>query len=414
MTGPGNTFVYMKQRKEENDTIFTQDHSQINNLEQGRDISTNFTCHSWSQTTGMILICTDNGEMLLCANNGEYKSYILESPLGKCIDSVYSYSNGFLICAENQFMIFTADDGDERALLRQDGDSIPVIMRDTTSNQLGNNNCTIRGMYANEEEDMIYCATSTGQLLKASIELNCNGVGNNEETKFEYVIGPFHRSEITGLDVCIRKELIATCSRDKTVSIWNYAQKTHEISQVFPEECLTVAFHPSGLHLVIALQDKINICNVLSNSISICKVMLIKGCNEIRFSNGGHLFAAVALEKLIHVYNFYTYDCNERMQFQGHMQRIMSIDWFANDMGFTTCGQDGNIYFYDLYSGQDVGERNRTMDQNRRDVKFSSVVNLPGKPYQFLAVGNEKTIYTESETLKLMPRPTNDVPHPQP
>lgn len=82
----------------------------------------------------MILICTDNGEMLLCANNGEYKSYILESPLGKCIDSVYSYSNGFLICAENQFMIFTADDGDERALLKQDGDSIPVLMRDTTSN----------------------------------------------------------------------------------------------------------------------------------------------------------------------------------------------------------------------------------------------------------------------------------------
>ena len=27
VTGPGNTFVYMKQRKEENDTIFTQDHS---------------------------------------------------------------------------------------------------------------------------------------------------------------------------------------------------------------------------------------------------------------------------------------------------------------------------------------------------------------------------------------------------
>jgi len=32
------------------------------------------------------------------------------------------------------------------------------------------------------------------------------------------------------------------------------------------------------------------------------------------------------------------------------MGRIMSIDWFPNDMGFTTCGQDGNIYFYDLYS----------------------------------------------------------------
>lgn len=96
------------------------------------------------------------------------------------------------------------------------------------------------------------------------------------------------------------------------------------------------------------------------------------------------------------------------------MGRVMSIDWFANDMGFTTCGQDGNIYFYDLYSGTDVGERNRSKDQNRLKVKFSSVVNLPGAPYEFLAVGSEKTIYTETESLKVVPRPTADMPHPSP
>jgi len=33
VTGPNNTYVYMKQRKEENDIFFTHDHSQINNLE---------------------------------------------------------------------------------------------------------------------------------------------------------------------------------------------------------------------------------------------------------------------------------------------------------------------------------------------------------------------------------------------
>lgn len=127
VTGPGNTFVYMKQRKEEqHDTIFTQDHSQINNLEQGRAISTNFTCHNWSQKTGMILICTDNGEMLLCANNGEYKSYILESPLGKPISAVYSFENGFVVCEGKNFIIFKSEDGDERALLRKDGDSLPI------------------------------------------------------------------------------------------------------------------------------------------------------------------------------------------------------------------------------------------------------------------------------------------------
>ena len=69
---------------------------------------------------------------------------------------------------------------------------------------------------------------------------------------FSYVMGPFHRDEITGLDVCIRKELIATCSKDKSVSIWNYATRSHELSHIWQEECLAVAFHPSGLHLIVS------------------------------------------------------------------------------------------------------------------------------------------------------------------
>ena len=82
----------------------------------------------------MILICTDNGEMILCANNGEYKCYILDSPLGMTIDTVHAFENGFLICAENQFMIFQSDDGDERALLTLDGPRLPIVMKDNTAN----------------------------------------------------------------------------------------------------------------------------------------------------------------------------------------------------------------------------------------------------------------------------------------
>lgn len=102
------------------------------------------------------------------------------------------------------------------------------------------------------------------------------------------------------------------------MNIWNYATKTHEISSVFPEECLTLAFHPSGLHLVLALQDKILMCKVLSEEIAHFKNLAIKGCSEIRFNHGGHLFACVSADKNIHIYNFYTYECTERMKFTGH------------------------------------------------------------------------------------------------
>ena len=180
----------------------------------------------------MILICTDNGEMLLCANNGEYKSYILESPLGKPISAVYSFENGFVVCEGKNFIIFKSEDGDERALLRKDGDSLQIQMREPGhANQHGSAKPTILAITANEDDNEIYAITDHGQLISAKIDLNDNDVNSgNYEEKFDYVLGPFHRAEITGLDVCMRKELIATCSRDRTVSIWNYATKTHEAS----------------------------------------------------------------------------------------------------------------------------------------------------------------------------------------
>ena len=229
------------------------------------------------------------------------------------------------------------------------------------------------------------------------------------KAEFDYVMGPFHKDEITGLDVCIRKELIATCSKDRSVAIWNYATRSHELSHTWQEECLAVAFHPSGLHLIVAFGDKISVCNILSNKIWPFKTITLKMCSEIKFASGGHLFACAAKNEVL-VYNFYTVDSPPHMLFTGHLNRVSSIDWFENDLGFTTCGQDGNIYFYDdLYQiGEKSGLRNMNMDKNRKDVRFSCVVNIPGKPYQFLAVGNEQTIYTECEQIKVPPRPTID------
>jgi hypothetical protein len=44
----------------------------------------------------------------------------------------------------------------------------------------------------------------------------------SEDTRYEYVIYPFHIRHITGMDTCIKKKQVATCSFDKTVRVWNY------------------------------------------------------------------------------------------------------------------------------------------------------------------------------------------------
>jgi len=46
-------------------------------------------------------------------------------------------------------------------------------------------------------------------------------------------------------------------------------------------------------------------------------------------------------------------------------------------------------------------------------MKFTSVVNLPGKQYEFVAVGSEKFMFTQTENLKAIPRTSND-PNPTP
>ena len=96
------------------------------------------------------------------------------------------------------------------------------------------------------------------------------------------------------------------------------------------EETFAVAFHPSGFNIVVAYADKVVLMNLLSNSIKEFATYPLKNCKEIRFSNGGHLFACNVNLAHVHVYNFYT---GENLQCKGH-GKIRSIEWFEDDSGF--------------------------------------------------------------------------------
>jgi WD40 repeat protein len=144
---------------------------------------------------------------------------------------------------------------------------------------------------------------------------------------------------------------LVTCSRDKTIRIWNYATKTLEITYPVTEEALAVAFHPSGFHIVVALTDKILMMNVLSKTLNPFKSLQVKACREVRFSNGGHLFAA-AVASNVQIYNFYTgeyppyYVCKAN-------SKVRSIDWFDDDMGFAS-GSYESVYFFDIIALRDA------------------------------------------------------------
>ena len=90
----------------------------------------------------------------------------------------------------------------------------------------------------------------------------------------------FHSSAVVGLDTCLRKPLVATCSSDRSVRIWNYNDRNIDICKHFPEEALSIAFHPSGLHVLVGFSDKLRLMNLLIDDIRVVKEFPIKACRE--------------------------------------------------------------------------------------------------------------------------------------
>lgn len=208
-----------------------------------------------------------------------------------------------------------------------------TVKIESQSSLAQNDSIKIHAMSLAATEDMLYMITDNNQLLKVSI--NLDGSADDNQGNFDYVICSFHSKAITGLDTCIRKELLATSSKDKTIRVWSYQHNTLELMHVANEEIYAIAFHPSGFHIVAALPDKILLMNVLSKKIDQFTHHGAKNCREIQFANGGHLFACVNVNAIT-VYNFYT---NEQVvNYKDHTQKPRCIEWFEDDSGFISCG----------------------------------------------------------------------------
>ena len=78
----------------------------------------------------------------------------------------------------------------------------------------------IKSVDISQGEDTILFTTESRQLIKLSINLE----NKTDDIFYEYLVCPCHSRSIEGMDVCIKKNLVATCSQDKTVKIWSYSQ----------------------------------------------------------------------------------------------------------------------------------------------------------------------------------------------
>ena len=96
----------------------------------------------------------------------------------------------------------------------------------------------IRSISISPSEETLCVTTSSAQLLRMSLVSSdlINSGSDGPKSLFEPLLTPFHNGTIHGLDVCLRKPLVATCSADRSVRVWNYVDRSVDLQKQFPEE----------------------------------------------------------------------------------------------------------------------------------------------------------------------------------
>lgn len=165
--------------------------------------------------------------------------------------------------------------------------------------------------------DTLLFSTDANQIIRVQVNLE----RPSEVDQYQHMISSFHSNSIMGLAVCIKKQIIATCSNDRTVRIWSYGGSTNtftlDIWRLMKEDCFSLALHPSGFHIVLGLSDRVAMMNILNDDLDEYKSISIKQCKEIQFSNGGQYFACQNSQN-IQVYKFYTGETQNDFYFKGH------------------------------------------------------------------------------------------------
>ncbi|CAH8577208.1 unnamed protein product [Schistosoma haematobium] len=263
-----------------------------------------------------------------------------------------------------------------------------------------NINQMIIQLQINPSEDLLIIATNTHQLYQFNlnnIDTNINNSNSNmnkelpvlnETLKFIPVSQSFHNGQIIGMDVCIRKPLIATCSTDRTVRIWNFETNDLELIKQFAEEVFSVALHPTGLFILVGFSDKLRLMNILLDDLRIFHEFTIRSCRECAFSNGGHLIGAVN-GNVIQIYSTTTFD--NLINLKGHNGKIRSIIWSDDDHKLISCGLDGAVYEWDTQKGTRMNEN------VLKSCSYTSVaVSQDAKTVY--AVGSDKTLKEISDS----------------
>lgn len=314
------------------------------------DEQVNYLAHTWIQSDeNHMIVSTGNGDLLLLEN----KKFLYPLPLspsdGLSINSLISYTKGF-VCGGDMGLITIFERTDNKEMYRKVRtfrfSSDPESEKAEAITQMVSEIPTILSFSLTPApaEEYLAFLTSTKQIY-------CLNLPNADFTKaedmvFQPVGQPFHSGAITSVDTCSQRPLIVTAGRDRCIFLWNSITNSVEMRKKFRSEILSVAIHPSGLHLLVGFADGLKLMNICDKELREYKAIGIRSCCTCCFSNGGQFFAAMH-STTIHVY--YTYTCELLGHLRGHIGKVRSIQFVPpSDTRLVSVGTDGAVCEFNL------------------------------------------------------------------
>lgn len=241
--------------------------------------------------------------------------------------------------------------------------------------------------------DWLVYATQKRQLLKMRIHKD----KIDDFGKISFLNIPFHRQKITAVATCLMQPLLATSAMDQTVMLWSYTAHPGQLRlqhvQRLPDTIQAMALHPSGFYLLVAHFDRVQYYTVFPDGVKPGQFVPVRGCTEISFAHGGHLFAVNDEEHNVHVVRFWEAIRPFEYKFSAHTGKVKSITWLEDDTGFVTVGADSQILYWKLKPN---GEANPAWVHEGKTQQFLDCEVIreesekPNQPPKIVAIASSK------------------------
>ncbi|XP_052403711.1 cilia- and flagella-associated protein 57 [Carassius gibelio] len=319
-----------------------------------------FLCHTWVSTE-QVVAGTDAGQLMMF-ESGRQRWEMNVTPVQKLysqsekpdcnetfttlprVTAIVGYSNGFACSAgPGTVCLFEKREEEEQYKKTREIKIPPELFSNDPSSA---EQQEISTLCISPSEETLAASTDRAQLY--SISLSLAELNKGVFAQFEHLSHSSHSSVITGLSTCIRKPLIATCSLDRSVRIWNFETNVLEMYKEFQEEAYSIALHPTGLYILVGFSDKLRLMTLLIDDIRTFKEFTVRSCRECAFSHGGHLFAAVN-GNVINIYSTTTFE--DVLNMKGHNEKVRAIAFSADDSRLVSCGMDGAVYEWNTLTG---------------------------------------------------------------